>query len=561
MTFISLVAPIFTNVRMYGALGNGSADDSSAIAAALLAASSAGGGGVFFPAGTYLTGNQTLYANVHLVGAGINATIIKLKNGVNADLFSAQTGSINLSASSGSGSAGSLYNFGLYNLTLDGNKANQSSGTSYPLRFYGYGYILENLRVRNGYSGGILSDWNGGSSSPGQDSMEAHWVNVKVHDCGGINVEVGGPHDSQIANLVIYNSGTHCLHIAPNASGLLFANTHCWGPNLGTSSVSYLIEAGYCQFINCIAEGSDTMDVVLLASDCTWSGGHIFASGSGASTCSGLQLGQPGSGTPYSGSILQSGGVPTYTQAENNRIDTIITGCVGTHGAIWFNTEQSNTVIARCDQSSGSYFTGSPNLTHVWINGSGLTPDGTQAKGSIYLLKLDAYSGFNVQDQAYNDVWNVNTHAGSYRFEMPNGTEIKMYSDAYSTPTLDFNNGVISFGSSLDTTIQRKAAATVGINGALVVGPSASTPTLANNGTINTAGVGVAKVTTSGAVTGAILQAGTVDAQLIIIQNTSGNSITFATSGTSHVAAGTGKVLAANSSTLLSWNATGSLWY
>src|SRR5207248_3117499 len=104
-------------------------------------------------------GNQAVYANVIDMGAGIGATTIKLKNGANTDLFSGQTGSINPAASFASGSDGSLHDFGFMNLTLDGNYSGQSGGPSWVLRFYGYGYTLQNVCIRNGYSGGILSDW------------------------------------------------------------------------------------------------------------------------------------------------------------------------------------------------------------------------------------------------------------------------------------------------------------------------------------------------------------------------------------------------------------------
>lgn len=88
---------------------------------------------------------------------------------------------------------------------------------------------------------------------------------------------------------------------------------------------------------------------------------------------------------------------------------------------------------------------------------------------------------------------------------------------------------------------------------------SASAVSLASSGTISTAGLDVSRVTTSGAVTGVILQAGTYNGQRVLVSNESGNSVTFAASGTSNVAAGTGAVIAANTSHLLVW--TGSLWY
>jgi len=118
------------NVHDYGALGNGVQDDTSFIQNALSAANSAGGGQVYLPAGTYLVaGLLTLYPNVDVVGDGIDDTIIKLKNGANADVFQGQnfltlTGTNNASAGVG--------NWLMRDLTIDGNKANQSVAIANP---------------------------------------------------------------------------------------------------------------------------------------------------------------------------------------------------------------------------------------------------------------------------------------------------------------------------------------------------------------------------------------------------------------------------------------------
>lgn len=220
----------------YGAKGDGTTDNTAAIASAIQAAVAAGGGIVFFPPGIYVTGNQTLQAHVFIVGSGKTATIIQLKNSVNTDLFSAQTNLINLSASGGSGVQGTLFDFGLASLTLDGNKANQSSGPSYPLRFYGYSYIMRDLEIKNGFSGNIQSDWNGGNNFGSADSMVSQWVNVKAHNSGGIGVEFGGPHDSQFVNCEFFRDASHIMHLAPNSNGFMFKNSHFWGPGLGAAS-------------------------------------------------------------------------------------------------------------------------------------------------------------------------------------------------------------------------------------------------------------------------------------------------------------------------------------
>lgn len=54
---------LVTNVKRYGALGNGVADDSAAIIAAILACYNAGGGVVYFPPGTYRCDSQLAVPN------------------------------------------------------------------------------------------------------------------------------------------------------------------------------------------------------------------------------------------------------------------------------------------------------------------------------------------------------------------------------------------------------------------------------------------------------------------------------------------------------------------
>src|SRR4051812_42530912 len=77
------------NVKDFGAIGNGVADDTLAIQSAIDAAHAAGGGSVYVPNGTYIVrgGDQAsdgailLYDNITLYGDGMGATSIKLQDG------------------------------------------------------------------------------------------------------------------------------------------------------------------------------------------------------------------------------------------------------------------------------------------------------------------------------------------------------------------------------------------------------------------------------------------------------------------------------------------------
>jgi hypothetical protein len=137
------------------------------------------------------------------------------------------------------------------------------------------------------------------------------------------------------------------------------------------------------------------------------------------------------------------------------------------------------------------------------------------------------------------DVFNVNTSAK--QVELPNGAIIQLYADNYSTA------GTQISGSGVAPT------------------QSATAPAIANAGTINTAGVGVARVSPASAVTGIILQAGTIAGQQVLVVNEAvgPNTITFDTTpGTSNVADSANEPpIPGLSARLYVWNSVQSLWY
>ena len=191
------------DVKAFGALGDGIADDTAAMQAAIDAAHAAGGGGaVHFPPGTYSTRTLTIHSRVHLIGMGIEATILKLRDGTNDDLIRSH----DFAKLAGSGRAGGIFNFSIRDLTLDGNRARNARGCG--LHLYGFGYLLRDLRIRQCSQSGLSSEWSagdpewspGGRNTPG-DSMEAQVVNLKVHHCGAGGIVFRGPHDSQFVEL------------------------------------------------------------------------------------------------------------------------------------------------------------------------------------------------------------------------------------------------------------------------------------------------------------------------------------------------------------------------
>lgn len=136
-----------------------------------------------------------------------------------------------------------------------------------------------------------------------------------------------------------------------------------------------------------------------------------------------------------------------------------------------------------------------------------------------------------------NDYFNVDTV--NKRVDLPNGASIALWSDAYTTSQGQIKNGNIA------------------------PAQSGTAPAVANAGTINTAGLGVSRVSPASAVTGIILAAGTLPGQQITVVNESAaaNYIQFAAAGTSNVADGINQVIPGLQSRQFTWDSVTALWY
>jgi hypothetical protein len=506
---------------------DGISDDSAGFTTAYQLAASKGRG-LWHPGGTLVKGNDTILSTVPLLGAGKNISVYKLKNGANTDLFSANTANINLSAAIGAGSLVGAKDFLIKDVTLDGNKSNQS-GTSYPLRFYGKGYVLENVDIKNGFSGGILCDYNGVELASGTENA-ARWINVQAFDNNGVGIKIGGPTDVHWTNVAAYHNGSHCAHICPNAGGLQADGCHMWGPAVGLSggALCWLIE-GLSTLIDCEAEGSDTAQVAILAGQVTIVGGRIFA---GSQPGVGIQIGQANAATLFPGQIQANTGI--FSQDYSLR--TYITDITATNGAIWFAADGGRGFVdCFVRQFSSNYFTGNPDsTTYFSLYGVGLTPDGTQGKGGAFILPINGTSAFVMRDNVHNDIFNVDTT--NKALYLPNASKMSMYSDAYTTLTLQL------------------------IGGTVCLAQSATEAATATSGTITTAGVGLARVAPTGNITGVILQAGTIPGQTVTVWNNSAFTITFAAVGTSNVADGVLAVISANRKMDFTWNSVAAKW-
>lgn len=296
------------------------ATDTAAITAAIAAASSAGSGKVVLAAGSFTTTLITLPTNVVLEGAGSGATTLTLAAGQNTDLIR----TTNFASLTGTDSTATPYGFQVRGITLDGNKAGQTSGTGNCLSIYGYGFVLEDVITRNAMGWGIWSEWGSASAFNTPNGMESYASHIKCHDNNGGTLNFIGPHDSQWSDGVFvqnvnYSSGKVAFQVPTDgrANGSVFRGVHVYG---GAYDYGVLAASAGVQFEGCQFEGALVGQMLVkasqvVASDCRW-----FWGSSGANTTKGIILGDAShtnlNGIRLTGKIENcSGGVIDLTYA------------------------------------------------------------------------------------------------------------------------------------------------------------------------------------------------------------------------------------------------------
>jgi parallel beta-helix repeat protein len=182
------------SVKDFGAVGDGVADDTAAIQAAIDAINAAGGGDVLFPTGKYsITSQLTIRNSVALRGSiqtqspDNGATIIASANMTNM-LSHDQT------------SGATIFSFSIFDLRLDGNKANFTVNNILNIR--GVNCRIMRSRIQNATDKGIF--WQG------FDDGGFAWINWiesnTIGGCGEAGIYFKGT-DSRILNNYISGNG------------------------------------------------------------------------------------------------------------------------------------------------------------------------------------------------------------------------------------------------------------------------------------------------------------------------------------------------------------------
>lgn len=193
--------------------------------------------------------------------------------------------------------------------------------------------------------------------------------------------------------------------------------------------------------------------------------------------------------------------------------------------------------------------------------GLGVSADATHNAGMNFDVNggttqnISVYLNNGATQPTVSYFWNTN---GYGIFEIDN-LSVLMLAGRSAAPTSP-QNGFLWHNS----TENRLQGRLNGITGNLSVEiQSASAAAVATNGTITTAGVSVARVAPTGAVTGVILAVGTTGGQVCTVVNeaVAANTVTFAASGTSNVADGTSSVIAGLTARRFVWDSGVSLWF
>lgn len=166
------------NVKDWGAVANGLAFDGAAINDAIVRGNIAGGI-VFFPAGTYLLEESIVVpTGVTLQGEGVGVTKLIIRPGVNAPVVIAENSAALLTTASQADARA----IGVRNMTLDGNRASQTTADANTgITAYTDSILIENVEIL-ACSRGLHLEY-GGTYVETDDNLFSYINNVTIKGC------------------------------------------------------------------------------------------------------------------------------------------------------------------------------------------------------------------------------------------------------------------------------------------------------------------------------------------------------------------------------------------
>lgn len=209
----------FVNVKEYGAVGDGTADDTIAIKNAIAYIKTKNGGELYFPVGTYLISSSLLLpSNITLRGENPETTVIKIKpnptfNGPNFG------GSQKIITNELAASSPFNSNIRLLNIGFNGNGSLQGMGTN--IAFGG----VTNLSIENCHFFGFgnATYYNQGLVIFGGSNLYIN--NCQFFDCSGDGFAVAeGTVDANITNCLSRNNGDYGLAVTNTCKNINITN-------------------------------------------------------------------------------------------------------------------------------------------------------------------------------------------------------------------------------------------------------------------------------------------------------------------------------------------------
>ncbi len=368
------------DVRAFGAKGDGKTDDTTAIQAAEDSLPDQGGT-LYFPPGTFL-GHLIVKSNVHIEGAGINATILELSNGANTDVIQSKDFASLTGQNSGNGNRVGVNRVTLDDITINGNSSNNTSG--YGVRKYGGQWNVHDVVIKNCAQDGVYSEGGSYPGAPlGADSMEDKWTNVMLTVNSGSGMTWNGPHDSVLDNFIVSSNSGNGINFENESLGTQLKNSHIWG----NSSTGYgLWLKASINLDNDVVEGASGTGGIGIFVD---SGGAILANGLQVFACeTGVYINgvSPGGNSEITGITLSN--VTKANIVLYSAWSVRITGVT-----ININSTSSSSVGIDLQNGGNAYI--SDTLINMGKNSHGINVGSASAgwSGSFISAKIVGYNG------------------------------------------------------------------------------------------------------------------------------------------------------------------------
>ncbi len=236
------------NVRDFGAQGDGKTDDLAAFNAALGQVNAAGGGSLYIPSGIYmLSGSVNLIGKTTVYGNGMGATVLMLADGVTQDV-------VGLVRTLDIADIPDVSQVMISDLTLDGNRAKQTSGEHYG--FY-CGTDIEGSRQHQiGCWRVEVRNFRGYGFDPHERTERVSIIECISHDNGRDGITLDHVLDGVVRSCVSFNNDRHGFNLI-TASGNVVID-QCISHNNGANGFTIQNESSDVQITTSIAYANHT---------------------------------------------------------------------------------------------------------------------------------------------------------------------------------------------------------------------------------------------------------------------------------------------------------------